>query len=161
VRRRFTRQKKNLKSENFSCLFRSWFFGSLTLLAFLGALSLSSLFLQNVEARIKVQNVITSILGVEISNLNEPPDDKERVEVEHELDVAIESFFKNIIKQFISSWYSAITQDESFVWNIKVELTAAIREIARRLRNVIGVNWKFMSEKITRDLPFSRSITQN
>jgi PXA domain len=123
----------------------SWLFGSLTLLAFLGALSLSTLFLQNVEARIKAQNVITSILGVEINNRKESPDDRERVEVEPELDVAIESFFKKIIKQFISSWYSTITQDESFVWNIKVELTAAIREIARRLRNVIGVNWKLMS----------------
>jgi PXA domain len=63
-------------------------------------------------------------------------DESGQVEVEQELDIAIESFFKRIIKQFISSWYSSITRDESFAWDIKVEITEAIREIALRLRDV-------------------------
>lgn len=64
----------------------------------------------------------------------EPPD--ERIEVEPELDDAIESFFTRIIRTFISSWYSNLTQDETFVWSIKLELTEAIREIAKRVMNV-------------------------
>lgn len=106
------------------------------MIVFLGALSLSSLLLYNVDARSKVQSVITSILAVKLSNESKPPDDGEIFKVSHELDVAVENFFKRIIETFINSWYSTITQDESFAWDIKVQITQAIREIARRVNNV-------------------------
>lgn len=53
-----------------------------------------------------------------------------------ELDAAVESFFKKIIENFVNSWYSTITQDETFVWNIKVEIAEILRKLALRLRNV-------------------------
>lgn len=58
------------------------------------------------------------------------------VEVDKELDAAIAKFFNSVIKTFISNWYSTITQDEAFVWNVKVEIAEAIRKIAIRLKNV-------------------------
>lgn len=74
-----------------------------------------------------------------MNNANKPPDD-ESDKVEHELDSAIESFFKRIIKNFISNWYSVITQDEAFVWNIKAELATSLRRFAFRLKEVSEKN---------------------
>lgn len=108
--------------------------GSITLLAFIGATFLSTLLLDNEKAKLKVQTVIKAIATVKV---DKPPDefvDKFRVELE--LDRAIESFFKRIIQTFISSWYSTITQDESFNWNVKVEISEAIRQIALRIQKV-------------------------
>lgn len=100
------------------------------------ALALSSYLQYNDDVKRKVQNVITSLLNVNLANANKPPDVDKSIIVEEELDGAIESFFKRIIRTFISSWYSNLTQDETFVWNIKLELTEAVREIALRIRNV-------------------------
>lgn len=112
--------------------------GTFTLVVSLCALSLSTLLLHNVEAKLKVQSVITSALNLG-NTKQQPPDDSEKIEVAEELDAALESFFKRIIRNFISSWYSNVTQDETFVWNIKLEITEALRKIAIRLRDVSEV----------------------
>lgn len=112
--------------------FSSWF-GLITLLIFLSAISLSTFVLQNVEARKIVQNSLTSILGVQLDN--EPPDEKGTVQTE--LDNAIESFFRKIIENFISSWYSSLSSDETFVCNLKQEITEAVRQLAVRVKNVM------------------------
>lgn len=109
------------------------------------ALSLSSYLQYNDEVRKKVQNVITSLLSLNIANANKPPD--RDIKVDPELDNAIESFFKRIITTFISSWYSNLTHDENFVWNIKLELTEAIREIALRIKNVS--RWGFPAYSVS------------
>lgn len=104
------------------------------MLIFLGAISLSTFILQNVEARKKVQNALTTILGIQLDNANKPPDESNKVQVE--LDEAIESFFRKIIKNFVNSWYSNLTCDETFVWNLKQEITEAVRKLAERVRKV-------------------------
>lgn len=76
---------------------------------------------------------------MKLENEKEPPDDydiNKEVKVEQELDTAIASFFNRIIRTFISSWYSNLTQDENFVHNIKLELAVAVRKIALRIVNV-------------------------
>lgn len=110
--------------------------GTFTLVVSLCALSLSTLLLHNAEAKQKVQSVITSALNLVNTKQQPPADDSEKIEVAEELDAALESFFKRIIRNFISSWYSNVTQDETFVWNIKQEITEALRKIAIRLRDV-------------------------
>jgi hypothetical protein len=108
---------------------------------FLGAVSLSTFTLHNAEAKIKVQNVIMAMLAVKLINANKPPDDDESGKVvQVQLDNAIESFFKKIIRNFISSWYSTISHDETFVWDVKVEITGAMRKLAQRLRAVRNPN---------------------
>jgi PXA domain len=116
----------------FCIVLDSWT-GLITLLIFLGAISLSTFILQNVEARKTVQNALTSILGVNL-NANKPQDESDKVQAE--LDEAIESFFRKIIKNFISSWYTNLSSDESFVWNLKQEITGAGRQLASRVKNV-------------------------
>lgn len=113
----------------------SWFYGSLTFSTFIGALLLSSILQDNDEAKGKVQRLTTSILSLNIEIARKHPE-TEAILVDKELDKAIESFFKRIIKTFISSWYSSITHDETFVWNVKLEITEAIRNIAIRLKTV-------------------------
>lgn len=114
----------------------SFILGSfLTLLVLLCALSLSAYTLRHENARRKVQNVLLSIVAVKLENSNKPPDDEGHL-VAPELDNAIESFLKKIVENFVNSWYSTITQDETFVWNIKVEVAEILRKLALRLRNV-------------------------
>lgn len=124
--------QRNILDNIFSLV--SWILGSFTLLVSICALWLTTLLLTNDEAKQKVQSVITSLLSLNLVKSNQPRNEK--IEVTEELDLAIESFFKRIIRNFISSWYSNVTQDEMFVWNIKQELAEAIREIALRLRDV-------------------------
>lgn len=106
----------------------------MTLFGLAGALTLSQLLLKSEDARNKVQSVLMSILSLKAAD----PilDGGNKIKVEKELDQALENFFKKIIKTFISSWYTNVTQDESFVLNIKLELTEAIRTIAQRLSGV-------------------------
>lgn len=110
----------------------SFFLGSLTLLASIAAVLLSVL-LDNEHAIVKVQNFIKAILAVK-SPSKSP--DAETVEVEQELDQSIEKFFSRIIGTFISSWYTNITQDESFTGNLKEEVAEAIKQIALRIQGV-------------------------
>lgn len=81
--------------------------------------------------------MITSLLALNLKRNDEhPPDDSSKIEVDKTLDAAVESFFKRIIRNFISSWYSNVTQDETFVWNVKLGIAEAIRNVALRVRDV-------------------------
>ena len=100
----------------------------------LGAISLSTFVLQNVEARKTVQNVILSIVDIDLLNSKETEHDNDKVQFE--LDEAAESFFNKIIQNFITSWYANISRDESFVWNLKQEIAEAVRQITVRVKKV-------------------------
>lgn len=133
------KQKKLILKYFLNIFFFSWIFGLLSLLVSLCALSLSSYVQYNDNGQRRLQSIITSILDVKLENGKEPPDDydiNKEVKVEQELDTAIQSFFNRIIRTFISSWYSNLTQDENFVHNIKLELAVAVRKIALRIKNV-------------------------
>lgn len=98
--------------------------------------------LQNAEAKRKVQSFVTSILAVKLDNWENKPKPPDDDTADPELDAAIESFFMRIIRNFISSWYSTVTQDEMFVWNIKVEVSQAMQRLAIRLRSVSEFTFK-------------------
>lgn len=106
----------------------------LSLLTLILAFALSSHLEHNDEAKRKIQDLVISLLSLKL--VSDPLKKEVGVEVDKELDAAIESFFRRIIKTFISSWYSNVTQDETFLWNVKVEIAEAIRNIAIRLKNV-------------------------
>lgn len=71
---------------------------------------------------------------MKLNEATEPTDDNGKVDIE--LDKAIESLFKNILKNFISSWYCNLSRDETFIWNLKREITEAVRDLTARVRNV-------------------------
>lgn len=100
----------------------------------LGAISLSTFVLQNVEARKTVQNVLLSILDINLPNSKETEDENYKVQLE--LDEAVESFFNKIIQNFITNWYANISRDESFVWNLKQQIAEAVRQISVRVKKV-------------------------
>jgi hypothetical protein len=106
----------------------------ITLLALIGAISLSTFIIQNIQARLTVQNALISILDIHLPNSNRTQDDDGKVQVE--LDEAVESFFRKIIKNFISSWFATISRDETFVWNLKQEIAVAVRQISVRVKKV-------------------------
>lgn len=135
MHQKFLCEEKVYKEKN-SFKYFSWFAGLLTVAVLAGALAFSSLLLHNDDAKRKVQDVLTTVLGVTLKSSKQTPDEK--IEVEHELDVAIESFFKRIVSTFIISWYSNITQDEAFSFFVKLQITKVVREIALRLRDVSG-----------------------
>lgn len=121
-----------------NCFF-SWILGLVTLIGLVGAFTLSQLLLNSDVAGEKVQKTLTSMLSLKSAD-QRFADGNNKIKVEQELDNAIESFFKKIIKTFISSWYANVTQDENFVFNIKLELTEAIRTIAHRVSGVSSFN---------------------
>lgn len=104
-------------------------------LVFVSVLLISSLTLHSKDAQNSLQKTAASVLAINLNSSNKPPDD-DGGKVLLELDVAIESFFRKIVKNFISSWFSNITQDETFVWNVKVEVAGALRKLALRLKDV-------------------------
>jgi hypothetical protein len=120
-----------LLTENSFCF--SWT-ALLTFLALIGAISLSTIVLQNIQARQTVQNALISILDIQLPNSNRTQDEDEKVQVE--LDEAVESFFRKIIKNFISSWFVTVSRDETFVWNLKQEIAATVRQISVRVKKV-------------------------
>lgn len=95
---------------------------------------LLSVLLDDEHAIIKVQNFIKAILAVKPNK--SPPDADTVIKVDQELDQSIDKFFSRIIRTFISSWYSNITQDESFTGNLKEEVAEAIKQIALRIQGV-------------------------
>lgn len=111
----------------------------LTLLVFVSSLTLSAFTLRHEDARIKVQSVLLSILALKLDNANKAPD-ADRPLVSQELDSAIESLFKRIIDNFVSSWYSQLSRDETFIWNVKKELAEVLRKLSFRLRDVSAEN---------------------
>lgn len=52
------------------------------------------------------------------------------------LDSRIEQFFNKLLNQFISSWFSKVSNDDAFVHDLKFELANAFKKIANRYRNV-------------------------
>lgn len=90
---------------------------------------------------------------VVISFVQQPNHDKEKevtqrtqnsIRIAKDLNDTLENFLNRLLDQFITSWFSDVSSDTSFLCNIKLEIAQAARNLANRCNNVgllINLNW--------------------
>lgn len=122
-------------------MFFSWT-GFITFFILIGAVALSTFVLRNFEAKRTVQNALTTILNIKLERSSDFQDDTFQVQLE--LDEAIESFFEKVIKNFISIWFESISRDETFLWNLKYQISVAVRSVAIRMKKVSSLNFQVL-----------------
>ncbi|CAG9798122.1 unnamed protein product [Chironomus riparius] len=115
----------------------SIFMGLYLIVAFIISLSLILYIVQSPSIKKQFQDIILKLLKIN-QNARDPGDsgNNAKIIIAKDLDATLENFFNRLLNQFITSWYSNISNDRSFLCNIKFEIAHAVRNLAIRCKDI-------------------------
>ena len=118
--------------------------GLYLIVAFIISLSFVLYIVQSPSIKKQFQDLLLNLLKTN-QNAKDPGDFGKDVKIfiAKDLDATLENFFNRLLDQFINSWYSNISNDRSFLCNIKFEIANAVRNLAVRCRDVSAVDIKY------------------
>lgn len=118
--------------------------GLYLIVAFIISLSLVLYIVQSPSIKKQFQDILLNLLKTN-QNAKDPGDfgKNEKIFIAKDLDTTLENFFNRLLNQFITSWYTNISNDRSFLCNIKFEIAHAVRNLAIRCKNVSAIDIKY------------------
>jgi hypothetical protein len=123
--------------KNLFFLFRySFILGFHFTLLFTISLTFIAFVIESSKIRMQLQKVVETLLKSKSADAGIKSATDGKILLAKGLDERLESFFTRLLNQFIRSWWSEVSSDESFIYTLKLELTRAIRKLVVRYRNV-------------------------
>jgi hypothetical protein len=111
--------------------------GLYLIVALIISLSFVLYIVQSPSIKKQFQDILLNLLKTN-PNVTNPGDlgKDGKIFIAKDLDTTLENFFNRLLDQFINSWYSNISNDRSFLCNIKFEISHAVRNLAIRCKDV-------------------------
>ena len=117
--------------------------GLYLIVAFIISLSLVLYIVQSPSIKKQFQDFLLNLLKTN-QNARSPGDsgNNAKIIIAKDLDATLENFFNRLLNQFITSWYSNISDDKSFLCNIKFDIAHAVRNLSLRCKDVSAIDIK-------------------
>jgi len=118
--------------------------GLYLIVAFIISLSFVLYIVQSPSIKKQFQDLLLNLLKKNLNAQDQGDFGKDvKIFIAKDLDATLENFFNRLLDQFINSWYSNISNDRSFLCNIKFEIANAVRNLAVRCKDVSAADIKY------------------